>query len=401
LGAGITAFAIYPIIPIQLLGARLANAINSSSLLAIPLFIFAAQILNEIKVTDAIFEFVNKIVGHIRGGLAHVNVLASVVFSGMSGSAVADAAGLGRVEIKAMNDQGYNPPFSAAVTAASSTIGPIIPPSIPVIIYGVMAEISIGKLMIGGLVPGIIMAILLMIGIGIIANKRKYPKSKFAGIGAIGKNFCKAIPGLIAPLILIGGMLFGWFTPTEAAAVAVVYAMAVGFMLKSLTLKILWQTLRQAAIDSAAIMFILLGASLVALLATRLHLADAIIKLISGFTTSQTVVLLLMNVLLLIAGCLLDVTSNIVLFTPILVPIAKAFGIDLVHFGIVMILNLMIGLLTPPMGMTMFITCKIAEVKTVDFLKECYPFMILLVISLIIVTYIPQTVLWLPNLFIK
>jgi tripartite ATP-independent transporter DctM subunit len=401
LGTGVAAFVFYPDIPIQLVGARLANAVNFSALLALPLFIFAAQILTDIKVTDAIFKFVNKCVGHVRGGLAQVNVLASVIFAGMSGSAVADAAGLGKVEIKAMNDQGYAPAFSAAITASSSTIGPILPPSIPVIIYGVLAEVSIGKLLIGGFLPGIIMAVLLMIGIFIIAERRKYPKYKFAGFREIWRTGCKAIPGLMAPVILIGGMLFGIFTPTEAASVAVVYAIAVGFMLKSLTLKELWQSLKQAAFDSAVIIFVLLSASLVSLIATRLRLADSIISFISGFTTSPVVVLVLINILLLIAGCLLEAGSCIVLFTPILVPIAKSFGIDLIHFGIVMILNLMIGLITPPLGLTMFITSKIAEIKAVEFLKECYPFMILLIGALIIVTYVPQTVLWLPSLFIK
>jgi tripartite ATP-independent transporter DctM subunit len=401
LGAGVGAFAIYGDLPIQLIGARLANSINSSSLLAIPLFIFAAQILNDIKVTDVIFGFVNKCVGHIRGGIAHVNVLASVVFAGMSGSAVADAAGLGRVEIKAMNDQGYPPAFSAAITAASSAIGPIIPPSIPAIIYGVMAEVSIGRLLIGGFIPGCIMAVFLMAGVAIISVRRGFPKTEFSGFREIGRNFMKAFPGLMAPIILIGGMLIGVFTPTEAASVAVVYAIAIGFTLKSLTFKELWQSLRQAAMDSAGIMFIVVSASLVSLLATRLHFADETIRFISEFTDNPNIVLILINILLLVAGCLLDATSCIVLFAPILVPVARAFGIDLIHFGIVMILNLMIGLITPPMGLTMFITCKIAGVRAMDFLREGYPFMVLLFFALLVVTYMPKTVLWLPGLFIQ
>jgi C4-dicarboxylate transporter DctM subunit len=202
----IAACVFYPEIPIQLMGARLASAYLSSSLLAIPLFIFAAQILNDIKITDAIFGFINKCVGHIRGGLGHVNVLASIIFAGMSGAAVADAAGLGQVEIKAMNDQGYPPAFSAAITAASATIGPIIPPSIPVIIFGSMTGVSIGKLLIGGFMPGLIMALCLIIGISVIAKRKRLPKTKFAGYREICKTALKAIPGLMAPVILIGGM---------------------------------------------------------------------------------------------------------------------------------------------------------------------------------------------------
>jgi tripartite ATP-independent transporter DctM subunit len=398
---GIAACLFYPGVPIQLMGARLANSFFSSSLLAIPLFIFAAEILNDIKITDAIFGFINKLVGHICGGLGHVNVLASVVFAGMSGAAVADAAGLGQVEIKAMKDQGYPSDFAAAITAASATIGPIIPPSIPVIVFGSIAGVSIGKLLIGGLVPGLIMAICLIIGISMIAKRKRLPKTKFAGYREICKTALKAIPGLMAPAILIGGMLFGWFTPTEAASVAVVYAITLGFILKSLTLRELWHAFKQAALDSSVMMFMFLGATLIGLLVTRLHLADNVISFISGVTSSSTMVLLLLNILLLIAGCLLDPTCCIILLTPILAPLVKSFGINEIHFGIVMILNLMIGLITPPMGGVMFITCKIAEIEMKDFLKECWPFMVLLVVALMIVTYVPQTVLWLPNLFMK
>jgi tripartite ATP-independent transporter DctM subunit len=398
---GIAACLFYPDIPVQLMSARLANSFLSSSLLAVPLFVFAAQVLCDIKVTDVIFGFVNKCVGHVRGGLAHVNVIASVVFAGMSGSAVADGAGLGKVEIKAMNDQGYPSAFSAAVTAASATIGPIVPPSIPVIIYGSIAGISIGKLLIGGFVPGLIMSIMMMIGISLIAKHRGFPKTKFAGFKQIYKDFWKALPGLMAPVILIGGMLFGFFTPTEAATVAVVYAIVIGFMFKTLTLKGLGQSFRQAALDSAVILAMFIGASLIGLLVTRLHMADTTINFVSGLTSNPQMLLLFINILLLIAGCLLDPICSIILFTPILVPLVKSYGINEIHFGIVMILNLMIGMLTPPMGGLMFVTCKVAEIKMKDFLKECWPFMIWLLIALIIVTYAPQTVLWLPSLFMK
>jgi tripartite ATP-independent transporter DctM subunit len=398
---GVTAFTIYPEIPIQLMGSRVANAYLSSSLLAIPLFVFAAQILTDIKVTDAIFGFVSKCVGHVRGGLAHVNVIASIVFAGMSGSAVADAAGLGKVEIKAMEDQGYPKPFAAAVTAASATIGPIVPPSIPAIIFGSIAGVSIGKLLIGGFIPGIVMALMQMIGIVLIAKHRGFPKTKFVGFKEIWQTGLKAIPGLMAPLILIGGMLLGFFTPTEAATMAAVYAIVVGFCLKTLTLKGLWQALKQAALDSAMMLYMFIGATLIGLLVTRLHVADAAIRFVSEFTKSPTVLLLVINVFLLLTGCLLDSTCSIILFTPILVPLVQAFGIDPVHFGVVMILNLMVGLVTPPMGTLLFVTCKVAGLKMADLLKELWPFIIWLVIALGIVTYVPQTVTWLPSFFMK
>jgi tripartite ATP-independent transporter DctM subunit len=398
---GVTAFTIYPEIPIQLMGSRVANAYLSSSLLAIPLFVFAAQILTDIKVTDAIFGFVSKCVGHVRGGLAHVNVIASIVFAGMSGSAVADAAGLGKVEIKAMEDQGYPKPFAAAVTAASATIGPIVPPSIPAIIFGSIAGVSIGKLLIGGFIPGIVMALMQMIGIVLIAKHRGFPKTKFVGFKEIWQTGLKAIPGLMAPLILIGGMLLGFFTPTEAATMAAVYAIVVGFCLKTLTLKGLWQALKQAALDSAMMLYMFIGATLIGLLVTRLHVADAAIRFVSEFTKSPTVLLLVINIFLLLTGCLLDSTCSIILFTPILVPLVQAFGIDPVHFGVVMILNLMVGLVTPPMGTLLFVTCKVAGLKMADLLKELWPFIIWLVIALEIVTYVPQTVTWLPSFFMK
>jgi tripartite ATP-independent transporter DctM subunit len=398
---GIAACVFYPDIPIQLMGTRLANAFLSSSLLAVPLFIFAAQILTDIKISDAIFGFVNKCVGHVRGGLAHVNVLASVIFAGMSGSAAADAAGLGKVEIEAMNKQGYPPTFSAAVTAASATIGPIVPPSIPIIIFGSISGVSIGKLLIGGFIPGLIMAIVLMIQITLIAKRRGFPKTKFAGFRELGKSALQAAPGLMAPVILIGGMLCGFFTPTEAATVAVVYAMVVGFCLKTLTLKGLWRSFRQAGLDSAAILITFIGAGLIGLLVTRLHVADMAIKYMSGLTSSPQVLLLYINILLLIGGCLLDITPCLMLFTPILVPLVQAYGIDLIHFGVMMVLNLMIGLLTPPMGGLLFVTCRVAELKLTDMLKEIWPFILWLMIALMVVTYVPQTVLWLPSLFIK
>jgi tripartite ATP-independent transporter DctM subunit len=383
------------------MSARLANSFLSSSLLAIPLFMFAAQILTDIKIADAIFGFVNKCVGHVRGGLAHVNVIASIVFAGMSGSAVADAAGLGKVEIKAMKDQGYPTAFSAAVTAASATIGPIIPPSVPIIIYGSIAGVSIGKLLIGGFLPGCIMALMLCLGIFFIAKRRGFPKTKFVGFREIWNAALKAIPGLMAPIILVGGMLLGFFTPTEAAAVAVIYAILIGFMSKTLTLKVLSQSFRQAALDSAVMLVCFVGASLIGLLVLRLHVADFAIKFMTEMTDSPQVLLLIINVFLLIAGCLLDSTCSIILFTPILVPLVKAFGINEVHFGVLMILNLMIGLVTPPMGTVLFVTCKVAEIKMADMLKQIWPFLILLLVSLMIVTFVPKTVTWLPSLFIK
>jgi tripartite ATP-independent transporter DctM subunit len=328
-------------------------------------------------------------------------VLASVIFAGMSGSYTADAAGLGKVEIKAMNDQGYPPAFSGAVTAASSTIGAIIPPSILAIVYGSLAEVSVGKLLIGGFFPGLIMAVMLMIQIALIAKHRGFTKTKFSGIREIWKGFKKGFLGLIIPVILIVGMLSGFFTPTEVGTVAVVYTIVLGFCLKSLTFKKLGYAFKQAALDSAAMLIMFTGATLIALIVTRLHVADTVIKFISGCTTSPAVLLLVINIFLLIVGCFMGPLSAIILLVPILMPLGKAFGINEIHFGIVVILNLMIGTITPPMGGQLFIICKVAEVKFVDLLREIWPFICGLMIALLIVTYVPQTVTWLPSLFIK
>jgi tripartite ATP-independent transporter DctM subunit len=397
----VAACIIYPEIPIQLMSARLANAFLSSDLLAIPLFIFAAQILSDIKICDAIFEFCNKCVGHVRGGLAHVNVLGSIVFAGMSGSALADAASLGKVEIEAMSKQGYPKDYSAALTAASSTIGPIIPPSIPLIVFGAIAQVSIGRLLIGGFLPGIVMAIMIMIQVALVAKRRGFPKTKFVGFRQLWKSTCQAIPGLLAPIILVGGMLFGIFTPTEAATVMVVYAIFIGFMMKTLTLKELWQSFCKSALESGAMLVTFFGASLISLLVVRLHVVDFVIKFVTQCTESPLVLLLIFNILLLIMGCFLTVGACIVLLTPIFVPLAQIYGIDPVHLGVVMILNLQIGGLTPPYGVIMFVTCRVAEINMRDFLKEVWPFIIGLVVALLIVTYVPQTVLWLPSLFIR
>jgi tripartite ATP-independent transporter DctM subunit len=397
----ILAFVIYPELPTLLIGSRLGNGYLSSTILAIPLFIFAAQILADIKVTDVIFDFVNKCVGHIRGGLAHVNVVASVVFAGMSGSAGADAASLGKVEIEAMTKQGYPRGFSSAITAASATIGPIVPPSIPVIVFGSVSGVSIGKLLIGGLVPGIIMAIMLCLGISLVAKRRGFPKTKFAGFREIWRTGIKALPGLLAPFILVGGMLCGFFTPTEVATVAVVYAIVIGFCFKTLTLKGLWQSFRRAALESSALLFVFYSATLIGLLVTRLHVADFAINFISHVTTSPVVLLFLINIILLIAGCFLDPTPSILLLTPILLPLVKTYGINEVHFGVMMILNLMIGMLTPPFGQVTFVTCRVAGLKMQELLKELWPYMCWLLIALLIVTFVPQTVTWLPDLLIK
>jgi tripartite ATP-independent transporter DctM subunit len=401
LAPAVITFIFNPEIAINIMDTRLATSYLSSSLLAIPLFIFAAQILTDIEIADAIFNFVNKCVGHIRGGLAHVNVLASVIFAGMSGSATADVAGLGKVEIEAMNKQGYPPAFSAAVTVASSAIGPIVPPSVVAIVYGSMTGVSVGKLLIGGFIPGLLMASILMVQITLMARKRGFLKTKFAGFRELWKIACKAIPGLMAPVVLIGGMLFGIFTPTEAAAVAVVYAIVIGFCFKTLNFKQLWEAFKKSALDCSSMMFIFLGANLIGLLVIRMHIADAFINFISGCSVNPVVFLMVLNILLLIAGCLLDPMVIIILFAPILAPVVRSLGIDPVHFGVMMILNVAIGPLTPPMGNSLFIVCKTAEIKLVELLKEIWPFIIGLIIALLIITYVPQTVTWLPSLFIK
>ena len=378
---------------------RMYASVNSFTLLAIPLFIFAGLLMNMSGVSKRLFDYANTLIGHITGGLGHVNVVASMFFAGMSGSAVADAAGLGAIEMKAMKDAGFDDGFSGAVTAASSTIGPIIPPSIPMVLFGGLTSVSVGRLFLGGFIPGLVMGFSLMLIVYFVAKKRNYPVSPKATFKEHWRAFLDALPSLIMPVIILGGILSGMFTPTEAATVACLYALALGvFLYKEIDLRKLWILLRETMRNTAQVMAIIAAAGLFGWVMTYQGIPAAIIKSIIGFTDNKYVVLLIINIVLLILGCFMEGNAILILTVPIMVPIAKEFGIDLVHLGVIMCLNTMIGTVTPPVGMCLYPVMTLGNLTMGQMVKEIIPFLIILIVALLLVTYISPLATFLPTL---
>lgn len=369
------------------------------TIIAVPLFIFAANVMNSGKVTDKVFGFAMGFVGRFKGGLGHVNVLASLVFSGMTGSAIADASGLGKMEIDAMRAEGYDDGFSCAITAASATIGPIFPPSIPMVIYSMLSGASVGALFMGGMVPGVLLAIALMVYIIIIAHKRNYPVSEKVGLHEFLRYTFNAIPAILTPVILLVGIYTGIMTPTEAGAVAGLYALIVA-VFGYRVLK--WDGFKQVLIDTVkatGTTSIMIGAATtISYIVAKEQVATTVATWITGFTDNKYLFLLIVNAAILILGMFIDTSVIQVVFIPILLPIAKAFGIDLVHFGLVVIFNMMIGLSTPPFGMLLFITSGISGTPLKDVIKEIWWPIVTMLIVLGIITYIPDVVLLLPKL---
>lgn len=386
--------------PVHTVAQKVINSGNSFTLIAIPFFLLAGNLMNTGGITRRVFKFCQTVVGWIPGGLGHANVLASVVFAGMSGSAVADAAGLGTIEIKAMEDQGFDTDFSAAITAASSTIGPIIPPSIPMIVYATTAgTVAVSKLLMAGVLPGILMAVTLSIMVAIISIRRGYPKSEFPKARVLLKDFKESILSLMTPIILIGGMLSGIFTPTEAAVVAVVYAFILTvFIYREVRIKELWDIVLNTAKESACVLFIICASNLYGYLLTRARIPQIMVEVITSVTTSKVVVLILVNILFLIVGCFMDCNAAIMVMTPALMPLVEAVGIDPIHFGVIMVLNLMIGLLTPPVGMCLYTVSRVAKLPLDRTIKAVAPFYLPLLVTLILVTFIPSLSTFIPSL---
>lgn len=370
-------------------------------LLAVPLFILAAKIMNESLITERLFTFANRMMGSRKGGLGHVNVLVSIIFSGMTGSAIADASGLGLIEIKAMNDAGYEPEFSCAVTSASATIGPIIPPSIPMVIYAMISGASLGYLFIGGIIPGLFLGASMMVYIAYISHKRNYPSGEPFCFKALGKAFYKAFFPLLTPVILLWGIYGGVFTPTEAAAVTVLYALILSvFGYRILGLKRLIHIFKDAALSTGYVSAMVAGALLFSYIVSREQLPALLTNFVmnSGIITNKYMFLLFVNVLLLLLGCVMDPIVGELIVMPILVPIAIFFEVDLVHLGVVSVLNSMIGLSTPPYGENLFIVSALSKVPLGGIIKEMWPFLGVLIFVLLACTYIPDIVLFLPRM---
>lgn len=422
---------------------RMVSGIDSFPLLAVPFFILAGNLMNNAGITNRIYNFALALVGWLKGGLGHVNIVGSVVFAGMSGTAIADAAGLGTIEIKAMRDHGYSPEFSVGVTAASATLGPIIPPSLPFVIYGMMANVSVGALFLAGIVPGGIMAVLMMLTVAYYAHKNGWgadvkfhwprvikalaetlvvlvwPLSlwllvNFAGfppqatvlvglvvLFAADKYFeFEAVLPIMTPVLLIGGMTTGVFTPTEGAIAACIWAMVLGFAwYRTLTWKRFVKVCLETVETTSTVLFIVAAASIFGWMLTATGITAAIAEWVLAFTKQPWMFLLLANALMLFVGCFLEPTAAITILVPILVPICQKLGIDLVHFGLVMVLNLMIGLLHPPMGMVLFVLARVARLSVERTTVAILPWLVPLLLSLAIITYVPSVSLWLPKLF--
>lgn len=377
------------------------EGVNSYTLLAVPLYIFVGELMNSTGITNRIFSFALALMGHVRGGLGHVNVLGSMIFAGISGSATADAAGLGRVEIKAMEEAGYRTEFAAAITAASSIIGPIIPPSIHMVIYGAIADVSVASLFLGGFVPGVLMGVSLMVMIYFMARtgREVCPVHKRPPLKEIFRSFRKALFPILAPVIIVGSIIFGIGTPTESGAIAVMYVVILGLIYRELTIKNIMGALERTVTSSIVIMFILATSRAFAWSLTIERVTDSIVELIFAFTGNKFVILLLINVVLLILGCFETATANLVIVTPILVAVAQQIGMDLVHLGVMVVFNLVIGIITPPVGTSLYIVADITKLPFETVAKETLKYLPPLLVVLALITYWPQLVLFVPNLF--
>jgi len=376
------------------------SGMNSFVLLAIPLFIFAGNVMNEAKITNNIINFSNLIVGRFHGGLAHVNVLASMFFGGCTGSALSDVAGLGTILIPAMTKSGYKEDFAAAVTVSSALQGPIIPPSIPMVIYAAAVGTSTGALLMGGLIPGILLGLSNMVVIYFIAKKKKFPKS--AGIYNFRetiKIIKGALPALFTPVVLMGGIISGIFTPTEAAAIAVFYAILIGFIIyRSLKIDGIYRICGDVAKKTAAIVVLSGSATLFGRVLALERVPQMIVFGIKSITSSPILILLILNIILLLWGMVMDTLPALLILAPIFSPLVESLGVDPVHFGVVMVFNLMIGLMTPPYGLCLFTATAICDSSLEEISKAALPFLIINIFVLFLITYVPEIVLFIPRL---
>lgn len=369
-------------------------------IIAVPLFIFTANVMNSGKVTEMVFKFANGLVGGVRGALGHVNILASLIFSGMTGSAIADASGLGKMEIDAMRKSGYDDAFSCAITASSATIGPIFPPSIPLVMYAMLSGTSVGALFLGGMVPAVLVAIGLMVYVSIMARVRDYPKEERVPFNEFIRFTINAIPAILTPAILLTGIYTGIMTPTEAGAVAAIYAIIVSFLVyKAMSLKSLIEIVKDTVRETGSVSLMIGAAAIISYIVAKEQIANNLAAFVLSFTNSKYVFLIIVNLIILLLGMFIDTSTIQLVFVPILIPMAKLLGVDLIHFGLVVTLNMMIGLSTPPFGMLLFITAGISDTPLKDIMNEIKWPIIALLFVLAVITFVPDTVLFLPRLF--
>jgi tripartite ATP-independent transporter DctM subunit len=369
-------------------------------IIAVPLFIFTANVMNTGKVTDMIYDFAHALCGRMRGALGHVNILGSLIFAGMTGSAIADAAGLGKIEIEAMTDAGYEPAFACSLTASSATLGPTFPPSIPLVIYAMLSGTSVGALFLGGMIPAIVLTAALMIYVAVIAKKRHYPRGEKIRIRSFLASTLKSLPALLTPVILLTGIYTGVMTPTEAGAIAGFYAVLISIVAYRAFgpgdfLKVVVDSVR----DIGATSIMIGAAAVISYIAAREQIANNLGAWIIGISENKYFFLFLTNVVILILGMFIDTSTIQLIFVPILIPVAAAMGIDLIHFGVVVTFNMMVGLCTPPFGMLLFITSGISGTPLKNIIREIVPQLVVMLIVLFVLTYVPQLVLYLPKRF--
>ena len=390
-------------LPVNVLAQRAVNALDSSPLLAVPLFILAANLLTAIGVTNHLFDFVRLLVGRIRGAVAQVSILVSLVFSGISGAALADIGALGKIQIDQMKKQGYGGDFAAGITIAAATIGPIFPPSIPIIIYASVANVSAVKLLLAGIVPAVLITLLLMAQVAITAKFKKLPRDDVSpSLSAILQKFLVSLPALLAPVLLIGGLMSGYFGPTEVAGVTVAYALFIGFVLyRTLSFRAVLKSLRETVEATGSILFIVSTAALFAWVLTMDRVPMIVSSFLLGLTDDPLVLLILVNILLLMVGMILESIAAILIIAPIIAPALTAAGVDPLQLGIVFVLNLMIGLLTPPVGMSLYMVSIVAKMPIHVVIRGTLPFLISLMLSLLAVTLVPAISTWLPNYMVQ
>ncbi len=378
---------------------QMFNGVNSQTLLAVPFFVLAGNLMNGGGVTTRIFDFAASMIGHRKGGLAHVNVVASLIFSGMSGSALADAGGLGQLEIKSMKDAGFDEGFAGGITAASCIIGPLVPPSTPLIIYAVLANQSVEKLFMAGFLPGLLTTAALMIMCSILSHKRNYPSEPKRSWSYRANSFKKSFWALLTPVIILIGIFTGYFTPTEAAVVAALYTMILGFFVyRELTLNSFFKICIDSIKTSGTIVLMILGVTLFQFVISREQMPQAIATFFTSHVSSKLTLLLMINIVLLILGTCIDALPLQMILVPILLPAVLAYNINPIHFGVVVIFNLMIGILTPPMGIALFVVARVGNMQFKTLMKGVVPFLIPLVITLILLNIFPEITLLLPRL---
>ena len=386
--------------PLSQIPRYMTTGIESFVLLAVPFFILVGNLLNTTGATERIFDFSKAIFGRIPGSLAQVNIGASMIFAGMSGAALADAAGLGTIEMKAMREAGYRPPFAAAITLASSMIGPIIPPSIVMVIYSAATGVSTGRMFLAGVLPGVATGVILMIYVGFLARtgREACPLSERFSVGRVLGTGKRASLALLAPAIILGGLITGVVTPTEAGVVAVFYALLLGVLYRSFSGGRFLAAFRETAVASATILYLIAVSSVMGWIVTIEGTAQDLAALVSEFSANKYVGLLAINAFLLVLGCVIETTAAILICSSLLLPVAQAMGVDPVHFGVILCFNLLIGMMTPPMGVGLYVISSVGKVSVEDLIGAIWPFLIPLVGALLVITFVPELSLWLPNL---